>query len=375
MLARRSRIQSGSSLLCIALALTIGLIAILQPISGNSQRFAPARRSSPLLDLLSWIPATDDSVRSYAAWVEAPGAPITLREAVEGLGLDPGPLALGRSGDWQHITAISSSQITGWTAAPGAGVTILAGSFDADVLASNLRARSFAEETWRSVPIFINPHPQSEARSIAGDDARSLNAVAIASNHVVLGIDRDSVQAALEAAVNDRPSLAGVPTAMRIAASDGAVGFMVGDLRDLAIPCGVSNGWRVSDFDTASGRSVVITYGADADGANPHTDVWVEFGNDDQALAAVAHYTQQWESGFISQNGMGEAVNHFATVGTVSQRGPFVVADLIRGRENGWVRSGVRFLIAICEDAASLVPAEPPLVASPAATPVARESP
>ena len=40
---------------------------------------------------------------------------------------------------------------------------------------------------------------------------------------------------------------------------------------------------------------------------------------------------------------MGEAVNHFATVGIVSQRGPFVVADLIRGRENGWVRSASAF--------------------------------
>ena len=47
------------------------------------------------------------------------------------------------------------------------------------------------------------------------------------------------------------------------------------------------------------------------------------------------------------------------------------VAELVDGRDNGWVRSGVRFLIGICEQAATLVPAGNP----PRATPVASPSP
>src|SRR3954453_13713307 len=96
-------------LFCFALAFAIGIVALLQPESDADQQFVPVARETRLLDLFSWIPATDTSLRAFSAWVDQPGNPVSLSAANGELAIDPVPLALGQSVAWQQTTGISAS--------------------------------------------------------------------------------------------------------------------------------------------------------------------------------------------------------------------------------------------------------------------------
>lgn len=81
------------------------------------------------------------------------------------------------------------------------------------------------------------------------------------------------------------------------------------------------------------------------------------------------------EDGYLYQQGVTARVPDFGSVRSVQAVGQFVVADLVRGRDNGWTRSGVRFLIGVCEQASSLIPVGAPERATPVASPSPMEQP
>ncbi len=82
------------------------LVSVILINRSSDAGFDPAVRANPVVDLLGWLPATDQSRRAYAAWVEQPGAPLDLTDAVDRLSITPAPLALGRSSEWQRTTGI-----------------------------------------------------------------------------------------------------------------------------------------------------------------------------------------------------------------------------------------------------------------------------
>jgi len=361
------------ALLCIGILIAWSLVATSRPRDGADRHFVPQRDPVPLLDLLGWIPATESSLRAFSAWSAQRDAPISLPDALSSLAMEPAPLAVGRSSIWQQRTGISASQLSGWATAPGAGVTILQGAIDPEDLFKHLAAQGYKTTSWQGISILTAAIPTSDATTVNGDDMRSLNAIAIAPDRIVLGVSENAVRASLETAAGYRTSLADASIARIVLGQTRAAGLQVLDLRDMAVACGVGRSWSVADFSGASGRSVVVIWGWSTAG-DLQTSVWTEFSDADHATASFPALADDWNNGFVNQMGTGERAGSFGRIIHVYQQDRFVVADIADGRDNGWVRSGIRYLISICEQAAAMVPGGSP-VASPVASPTGMETP
>lgn len=358
-----------------AVAGIVFLVGLLGIDLSSESRFEPGIHTSPLIDLLAWIPDTDQSRRAFAAWSATDSAPLELTAALDQLSIVPGPFGLGRSSEWQRITGISASQVTGWASAPGAGVTVLSGAISLTVSQSRLERAGYARTDQRSVPIWLAARQVSTERTVEGDNLRALNAIAIYGDRAIVGVSEAAVRAALDAANGDRDSLAGDDTVKSLGIDPSVNGFMIVDQRDLAVDCGVSRGWRTADFTGSSGRSLAVVYRLDPGDRTPLTSIWVEFADDLTADSLVLVFDQEWREGYVNQLGMGGYIADLASVRAVYRSGNWVVAELAQGRDNGWVRSGVRFLIAICEQSSTLVPPGGPPLATPVSSPSPMESP
>jgi len=359
-----------SAIAVVAAALILGLTLIGR---SSDSSFDPTVRANPVVDLLGWLPATDQSRRAYAAWVEQPGAPLDLTSASDRLSILPPPLALGRSSEWQRTTGISASQVTGWASAPGAGVTVLTGTFDAAEITSRLGQADYRSTLYRSVRIWLSPAQIDTSRVIEGDDLHASNAIAVYQDRVVIGWDERAVRRSLDAAAGVSGSLATDPSVDPTNITPGLSGIMVEDQRDLAIDCGVAQGWLKTDFTEPSGRALAVLYHVD-DSGTPVTSVWSNYDDRDTAAALLPILEADWRSGYANHLGLGGKVSDFATVQSVRQIDAWVVADLTTGRDNGWVRSGIRYLVAICEQASPLIPVGAPDRATPVASPSPMEA-
>ena len=368
----RLRRTSLASLAVLGIAVVLGGIVLL---TGSTARFAPVARANPAADLLGWLPATDESRRAYAVWIDQPGAPLGVTDAIDRLSFGPPPLALGRSAEWQRITGISASMITAWASAPGANVTILDGNLAADEIGARLDLADYRQTSYRSVSIWQRPDSLPGNRVVEGDDLRALNAIAIYQHRVIIGLSVDAVRAALDTAGGRLPSLADEPVAAAANVTANLSGIMVLDQRDLAIDCGVGRGWLRTDFTEPSDRTVAILYHLDASTSAPVTSVWAAFDDEGAAEALLPVLETDWRSGYVNQTGFGGLVSNLAAVQQVRRIDAYVVADLTAGRDNGWVRSGVRYLIALCEQASTLIPRDAPVRATPVASPSPMESP
>ena len=230
----------------------LGLILIGR---SSDSSFDPTVRANPVVDLLGWLPATDQSRRAYAAWVEQPGAPLDLTSAIDRLSILPAPLALGRSNEWQRTTGISASQVTGWASAPGAGVTVLTGTFDAAEITSRLEQADYRSTTIPVSADLAQSGSDYTSRSSKVTIFSASNAIAVYQDRVVIGWDERSVRRALDAASGVSASLATESAVDPTNITPGLSGIMVVDQRDLAIECGVAGGWLKSDFTEPSGRA------------------------------------------------------------------------------------------------------------------------
>lgn len=366
-----SRAARGGVAFLAGLVLVLGLIVVAVLGTADETGFNPVEHDNPVLDLLGWIPATEASLRRFSAWSAQPGDPLNLTEALDALGLEPRPLATGRSAEWQRIVGMDASQVTGWASAPDDGITILEGTFyPADVVAA-LRAAGYARLSRDDVSIWTAPDGVAKNQVIAGDDLRALTAIAVVGDRLVAGLNPDDVVRALDAASGHRESLADSDEVNGIVSASTA-GLVVVDQRDLAIDCGVAGQWTRSDFSEPSGLVVALVYQR---GEEPRTTVRVQYPDELAALAGLTTLEREWAEGYLNQRGVAARVTDIGTVRTVETRGEFVVADLVQGRDNGWTRSGVRFLIGICEQASTLVPAGAPERATPAASPSPVEQP
>ena len=343
------------------------MLALLQANEGPADFVRPVR-DDPIADLLQWIPATDEAERGYAAWVAIPGVPLGVTEALDLLSVTPGPLAVGRSGEFQRTVGISSSHVTGWASAFESGVTILAGQFDQDEIEAALDEADYDKVGWRGVTIWTSANPRDDRVTVAGDDLRAMNVIVPLEDRVLLAVDRSAAEAALAAAAGEVESLADRRELAPWLGGGDVAGLMVVDQRDLAVECGVAGQWRKDDFAGSSGRTVGVVYRLGADDG-PLTSVWIDLADELAAEAGLFAFEPGWREGFVNQIGLGGPVSALATVAEVRRAGTFVVADLVEGRDNGWVRSGVRFLIEICEHSSAMIPAGQPNRATPVASP------
>ncbi len=350
----------------MVLVIVVTVIGLSIVFRQDRKPFAPQVRDDRVTDLLGWLPATDITRRAYAVWASSPEHPLDLTSALDTLALEPAPLALGRSSEWQQLTGVSASQVTGWASA--SGVTVLEGRFDEVEIRGRLASSSFSQTTHSGVDIWTAPEEMISGTIVAGDDLRALVAIAVVGDRIVIGHSVDLVRSALDAAAGYLPSLAEEKVVVR-AGSDDLVGLTVVDSRDLAIECGVSGEWLPSDFDEPSSEVIAVVYRMAKEADTPVTSVWVEYPDELEALVGFTRLEGEWVNGSVNQMGLGGRVSDLASVEQVYAEGEFVVADLVNGRDNGWIRTGIRFLVGVCEHVSTLIPSASPHRATPVASP------
>ena len=366
------RFRPPAALYLFGLAFALGALAIFSS-QDETPNFAPTERESQIADLLQWIPATDQTERGYAVWVSLPEAPLGVADAINRLSIVPVPLALGRSVEFQQTTGISASQVTGWAAAHEAGVSVLAGQFDRQAVSVTLEGGGYEEDVYRGVSIWMAPDQRDSSLIVQGDDLRALNVVALAEDRLLVAHTRLAAEQALDAASGRVDNLADRADPRELPGVGELAGFMVVDQRDLAVDCGVAGQWRKTDFSDSSDRTVGIVYRLDPDDRAPVTTVWTDLGDEVVAEAGLFTFDDGWRHGFVNQIGLGGPVSALATIQAVRRSGTLVVADLVQGRDNGWVRSGVRYLVDICEQSSAVVPAGQPIRETPLASPSPEE--
>jgi hypothetical protein len=238
-----------------------------------------------------------------------------------------------------------------------------------DAIAEQLDRSGYSRSRHRGLTIWHRSGQQEDSRIIEGDDLRALSALAMHGDRVIVGYNEDAIRAALDAAHGSRASLAEEAVVATANITPDLSGIMVLDQRDLAIRCGVGRGWLESDFHEPSGRELAVLYHVDSTTSHPVTSVWAEYEDELAAEAMLPLLEADWQSGYVNQIGMGGLVSNLATFDAISRVEEYVVADLVDGRENGWTRSGVRYLVAICEQASILIPGGSPVRATPIASP------
>jgi hypothetical protein len=120
---------------------------------------------------------------------------------------------------------------------------------------------------------------------------------------------------------------------------------------------------------------VAISYHLDADTRQPVTAAWVEYQDAELAEISLTIMESDWSEGYLHQTDLGGPIANLASLQSVHRIATFGVADLVDGRENGWVRSGVRYLTTVCDQASRLIPRGSPARATPVASPSPMEAP
>jgi len=153
-------------------------------------------------------------------------------------------------------------------------------------------------------------------------------------------------------------------------------GLVAVDAADQAVDCGLGRGWTRRNLNRPSGRSVVVGYGRLGMGGERRTLVATSYADAAAAGKALDTYTAGWESGIVITTQAGAEVAALGSVSAVGQTDEWLIAELVDGREDGWVRAGIRFARPVCEAAVTALPSGTPVTAPTA--PVgegSRESP
>jgi hypothetical protein len=179
------------------------------------------------------------------------------------------------------------------------------------------------------------------------------------------------VRAAIDAAQGRIPSLADEPAVAEIVRVLAPVsGLVAVDAVDQAVDCGLGRGWTRRDLEWSSGRYVVVGYGRLGAGGERRTLVGTSYADAAAAGKALDAYTAGWESGLVLTTQAGAEVAALGSVGAVGQTDEWLIAELVDGREDGWVRAGIRFALPVCEAVATALPPGTPVSAptAPAVT-------
>jgi hypothetical protein len=330
----------------------------------------PVRRADPVLDLLGWIPATDETRRAFAVWSEDPGGadgtPVAISAADPLLGrlaMTPVPFTLGRSRDWRSRFGYGAGDVTGWaTAGSGASMAVLAGEFDRGLIAQSLRVAGYRETRYQGVALYVLHDIATPSRTIDGDAVSAANAVALVAGRLITGTSPAAVRGAIDAAQGRIPSLADEAAVAEVVRTLAPVsGLVAVDAADHAVDCGRGGPWTRRTIERPSGRYVVVGYGRLGDAGERRTLVATSFPDAVAASGMLDTYTVGWQSGTVSAAGAGGGLAAYGRISAVGQTDDWLVAEVLDGREDGWVRAGIRFASPVCQAVVTALPPGAPV--------------
>jgi hypothetical protein len=354
------------AVLGLLLAIVVPALIIVLPGDDPADP-AIESRDDPIADLLAWIPANEQSRRAFAAWTIDPDlatqTPQTIAvDMIDRLSLEPSPRVLGRTPSWTDRFGWIAGQVSGWaTAGRGSDLTILQGEFNEDLIVDRLLAHGYSRSGHRGAELFVLNETATPTSVINGDSAGAANAVALLNGRLIVAASPDSIRSAIDVAVMGEGSLADEP----------AIGAMLRSMAPLSAVVGVDQADHAASCDpnaiapTIDGPGlsnyVIVGYGRFGPGEMRRTLVAASYPDTAQASAALAEFESGWISGFANAGGMGGSLDAFGRLSIVSQTENLLIAEIVDGRDEGWVRSGIRYAIPVCEAAMALAPPATPV--------------
>jgi hypothetical protein len=346
----------------LALLVVWQSVAMLSPVGQSSPADHP-RRDPAIPDLLQWIPAIDDLRFALAMWLASdtnsptesiPGNAAVVRR----LALLPMPRTLGRSPGWRERFGYGARDVLSWVAAgPNAELAVLTGTFDRAAIEHALLASGYHKRRHRGVALFIHDGPATPAPVIEGDSVTAAQAVAVLPGLLLTSARPELVQYAIEAGQGVIPSLAtdwNIVTISRTLAP--YHGLMIRDATLHVRECGLAP--ASAEPFRPSGRYIAIALGDNGSSATRRTFVANVFLSPDEARAIQSSYINAWFSDLPLVEGSSLAA--FGHLTTVARTGSVLVAEFVNGRDDGWVRSGIRFAYPVCAAAATSPPGGKP---------------
>jgi hypothetical protein len=353
------------SLAAVAILVAAAAVAVGLTHRDPEPAPVPVQRADVVLDLLGWIPATDETRRAFAVWSEdpgeGPGTPIAITAVdplFDRLALTPLPFTLGRSADWPNRFGYTARDVTRWaTAGTASSIVVLGGDFDVPMIERKLKDAGYRTSTYHGVMLYVLHDVATPSGTLDGDAVAAANAVALFADRVITSASPATVRDAIDAAQGRIPSLADEPAVAAIGRTLAPIsGLVAVDAADHAIDCGAGGSWTHGNLGQPSGRYVVVGYGRLGIGGERRTLVATNFTDRAAADAALASFTDGWESGTASSGETGADIAVYGRVSAVSETDRLLVAELVDGREEGWVRAGIRFAIPVCEAAVRALP-------------------
>ncbi len=345
-----------------ALMVAWQIVAMLSPV-GQSSHTDQLRLDPAIPDLLQWIPAIDDMRIALALWL--PSDASSLAESVPGttaivrrLALLPMPRTLGRSPGWREHFGYGARDVRAWAAAgPNAELAVLTGTFDRAAIERTLLASGYHKRRHRGVALFVYDGPATLAPVIEGDSVAAAQAIAVLPGFLLTSSRPELVQHAIEAGQGVIPSLATDREIVTISRTLAPYhGLMIRDATLHARECGLAP--ASAEPFRPTGRYIAIAYGDNGSSATRRTFVANAFLSPDEAIAIQPPYTNAWFADLPLVQGSSLAA--FGRLTTVARTGSVLIAEFINGRDDGWVRSGIRFAYPVCAAAATSAPDETP---------------
>lgn len=346
----------------LALLVVWQIVAMLSPV-GVSPPVAQPQRDLAVPDLLRWVPATDETRLAFAMWLASdasspaeliPGSTPIVRR----LALLPMPRTLGRSPGWRERFGYGARDVLSWVAAgPNAELAVLSGTFAQATIEHALQASGYRKQRYRGVTLFVYDGPARPAPVIEGDSVTAAQAVAVFPGLLLTSSRPDLVVDAIRASQGVIPSLATDRNIVTISRTLAPYhGLMIRDATLHARECGLAP--ASAEPFRPSGRYIAIAFGDNGSPATRRTFVANVFLSPDEARAIQSPYINAWFSDLPLVEGSSLAA--FGHLTAVARTGSVLVAEFVNGRDDGWVRSGIRFAYPVCAAAATSPPSGKP---------------
>jgi hypothetical protein len=198
--------------------------------------------------------------------------------------------------------------------------------------------------------MFVHSPTATPTPILNGDSIGFANAIALQPNLLIISVSPELVKLAIEAGRGQRPSLTTDPFFQDVFHTLAPFhGLMVRDAKLHALECGLLP--SESDRLVPSGRYIALAYRDASSPQSRRTLVANVFLSLDEATTIRSRYVRAWYADEPLVEGSSLAV--FGRLITVVQSGPVVLAELADGRDEGWIRSGIRFAFPVCAAAAS----------------------
>jgi hypothetical protein len=344
---RRRRVIASAA---VGMVVALLVAALAVRLGREDNPIAVDSGGNPILDLLAWIPASDVTSAEFAVWTPDSGLAIPSAASesfalANQLAVDPELVVVGSTSSYFERYGWSLSQVTGWAVAGAGGdLTVLTGDFDGGIITERLAESGYSRSEYRGARLFV-----------LGEGADALNAIAELDGRLIVSSSDELVRRAIDSVVDGEGSLADNSTIAAMARAMAPLsGLVAVDQARHAAMCAPD---LVASGQPLSGRYAMVGYGRAGDGGERRTLMATSFGDEAAASIALPVYESGWRAGYANADGLGGRIEDYGELTAVRQSGGALIAELTDGRDEGWVRSGIRFAIPVCE--ASMAIAKP----------------